>query len=760
MESASIINYLIDIVETKEINNMGKLASLSVLNKLFLKEKGTSLQLKCLNSELTTSLITMLDSGLNELNDPSDAVCISVAMEILSQFSKLPICSIQSLISENVIRMLLDYINSSSKFYQFLDNSKTILSEACEGKQLMGKVKVVAMATEPLEYIHRHTKHKLKRVPDKIKVCKLIDTEYEEDLDVCQYLINKQGTWPGSFPGEVVNEADEWENIIVTQVLDGCMFWAQVGENAIKSVFDIQRQLTEYEDHVRRSSALIGDTVVVYGEIMGNHCYLRAQILSFDGGHVDVFAIDYGYTLRVLDKNIFVLPENLSTNKVKRKISLCSVDGVSPPPYDEGLAHNAAAILVNLCKQSWSAGEILEKLCGIQIIKNCLLDCPRPKLKAQVMTILNNLSCNYKVSPNITNGGFVKILLDIVKSYTEKDSDNTHVYNLHATNDEKLLLARCVLCLTNILYRNVETRSQFYKQQGIDNILRLMFLVPDDDALYYISVKLLRIFLGTLVTKPVADANGVAQMDQLKQYAAKGNVTQRRIYPNDQKSGEHLFEDEDDSDPDHDSQHFISKEKECSVSPIMDSMDRSQGYYHGERVNVYDDEQHELCPQKHINSIHVLSFAKHVCGMLNTGHGGTIYFGIDENSQVFGLELSRDEKDRFRLGVDQHMFSKISPVLLHSQFSIKDIPVIDPRTNQIIPDHFVIEINIRGSKGSIYTMVDGACYYRFGSKTSAISRQDLRQLIAFEEEMNYSDELQKFLTEKQQLMYELQLDRS
>lgn len=49
--------------------------------------------------------------------------------------------------------------------------------------------------------------------------------------------------------------------------------------------------------------------------------------MSFDGCSVEVFAIDYGYMLRVLDRNIFILPENLNTKKVKRKISLCSVDG-------------------------------------------------------------------------------------------------------------------------------------------------------------------------------------------------------------------------------------------------------------------------------------------------------------------------------------------------------------------------------------------------------------------------------------------------
>ena len=164
MESASIISFLIDIVDTREICNSGKLASMYILNKLFLKENGAELKLKCLNSELTSSLGTLIDSGLNGQDDPVHTMCVSVAMEILSQLSKLPVYMIQSLITESVIDRLLGYINTSSNFYQFPNNVRRELTEMCEGKQFLGKVKMVSMATEPLAYIHKHTQHKLRRL--------------------------------------------------------------------------------------------------------------------------------------------------------------------------------------------------------------------------------------------------------------------------------------------------------------------------------------------------------------------------------------------------------------------------------------------------------------------------------------------------------------------------------------------------------------------------------------------------------------------
>ena len=39
----------------------------------------------------------------------------------------------------------------------------------------------------------------------------------------------------GEFPGDVMQTTDnEWKDILVTKVLDGGMFWAQVGESCIQ----------------------------------------------------------------------------------------------------------------------------------------------------------------------------------------------------------------------------------------------------------------------------------------------------------------------------------------------------------------------------------------------------------------------------------------------------------------------------------------------------------------------------------------------
>ena len=43
-------------------------------------------------------------------------------------------------------------------------------------------------------------------------------------------------------------------------------------------MFDVQRRLNDLQDHVQLSSVHVGDIVMVYGEIMGHHSYLRGQV--------------------------------------------------------------------------------------------------------------------------------------------------------------------------------------------------------------------------------------------------------------------------------------------------------------------------------------------------------------------------------------------------------------------------------------------------------------------------------------------------
>ena len=59
-----------------------------------------------------------------------------------------------------------------------------------------------------------------------------------------------------------------------------------------------------------------------------------------------------------------------------------------------------------------------------------------------------------------------------------------------------------------------------------------------------------------------------------------------------------------------------------------------------------------------------------------TGRGGTIYFGINQYGIVRGVNINRDERDEFRIGVVRIMADNIQPLLSDSQLDITYCPVV------------------------------------------------------------------------------------
>ncbi|KAL4219698.1 hypothetical protein ACF0H5_022268 [Mactra antiquata] len=755
METENILQYLLEIVEAKGVENMAKLASLSIIDILLLKQRGDTVKKLCLKQSFTNTLFSMLEYGLNNPNDPSDFVCVSIAMEIISQFLKLPATNIESLVQGSIIRCLMEFVDTNSRFYKYPSSTKLAMVELCEGKQLMGKVRIVSMGSEPLNYIHKHADYEFARVPDRIKLCKLIDTETEEDIDIRNILIQQGLVWSGEFPGELKKSDNVWNNIIVTKVLNGGMFWAQVGDDTIKSVTDIQALLnSDTIDFINKSKIKVGDCVVVYGDIMGCSCYLRAQIKSYYDCHAEVFSIDFGHILTVHDKYIYTLPEQLSVKKVTRKISLCSLDGIGPPPLCEELVYNAAAILVNLCKQSLSTGEHIHDQDGPAILFQFIQNCEKPKLQAQVLTIIYNMISISKKLCGLYANDIVLLTIGIVKTLvdTRREARKTSKIQYSMSNDDKLLLARCVMVLTNVLYMQKQCRDLFYQNQGIDTIIRLSLLLDRKEAVYMMCIRVLKVFIGD--NSQDGKVSSSLAMKILKQKFKEEQNAPPMPESDREMPTTTIEETKDlcDSDGESVMEAPVCRAPRQQISNTDKGSD-SKKYYLGDVIDIYDDFIHEIFPEKSWKDIHQLSFAKHVCGMLNCGKGGTIYFGIDEHHVVFGLELTRDMKDQFRLGVDRLFNGKLTPILLHSKYSIELLPVYDPVTHLVIPDHYVLEIKIGSSRGVIYTMTgDGSCYYRLGSDTLSLSRQELRNLVVLDEESIYKDEIRRLQKLKQELL--------
>lgn len=158
-----VLQFLMELVETDRTCTIDKLASLSFLNRLLLNDLSNDMKLNCASSEFTATLLSLVESGLCEHGDPGQVVLVSTAMETLYQFSQLPVSAIPGIMSKSALQILLSYIDLSGSFYTFPRTTRQIVSTVCENKHLVGKVKVVSVSAETLDYIHRHTNNELQR---------------------------------------------------------------------------------------------------------------------------------------------------------------------------------------------------------------------------------------------------------------------------------------------------------------------------------------------------------------------------------------------------------------------------------------------------------------------------------------------------------------------------------------------------------------------------------------------------------------------
>ena len=84
-----------------------------------------------------------------------------------------------------------------------------------------------------------------------------------------------------------------------------------------------------------------------------------------------------------------------------------------------------------------------------------------------------------------------------------------------------------------------------------------------------------------------------------------------------------------------------------SVSPGLDnSLEKQSRYVYGQRVEIYDEEEHELVENKSTKDIKREALAKHVCAMLNSGKLTTVLL-VCSMMKVIPCILSTIVKYRF-----------------------------------------------------------------------------------------------------------------
>ncbi|KAL3870851.1 hypothetical protein ACJMK2_038886 [Sinanodonta woodiana] len=768
-----VLEYLINVTKSN-VGCMTKLSGFAILNELFKEDQNNISKVIGMKQGLLDSILFAIDSALSCETDTFDTVYVIVAMELLWQMSQLPIGQIQPLISKMVIGRLVQFLNVNGQFYKYSSSMACEFHRMFVNKHLIAKVKQLCMTADLIDSIHKKTDGQLKvlrKLPDAVNICSVYDTSIDKGISVSEYLIDNDFVLPGE---EIDKACVDWTDIIVTEVLEGGYFWAHIGEDSMKAVCEIQSILNQMKasNQLTPCPIKIGQAVAVMGEVLGINCLLRAHILGQDQGLIIVFAFDYGFTIKVSRASVFELPCELYLTSNPAKASLCSLDGIRPPPFESSLVHDAVAILCNLCKQSIPAGEILADLSGVEFLIHVLVSCPGDKLTTQLLYLLNNLACNSRLTRQLTNSDSVNTVISVLNGR-----------DLNSMDME--LQKAWLMCLTSFLYNNDKNRCSFYQCNGMDIVLKMIASSDRCGIIYKSALKLLHNFLGSEVLDYAGQKNICQSLSNRNnsprsspEYTKSSNQVKESMHPIYLRMDNDISEIEAAAIPrmilcglntlgdDTDGEMIMSPKKKGNLKKQVVYIDTGELYkarevekrfIHKTCVKFQDDATHELRPDEDIKQVSAISIAQHVCGFLNNGKSGSIFFGIDKDQEVFGVKLSRSDRDEFRLGVDRMMVNKVSPRLLHNQFEVVYYPVVQISKDingemTCIPDHYVIEITVQGSREVIYTVTtDQKCYYRFGPNTAQISPQELRHLVVLDTEFDYQEEICRLRRELEHL---------
>ena len=150
-------------------------------------------------------------------------------------------------------------------------------------------------------------------------------------------------------------------------------------------------------------------------------------------------------------------------------------------------------------------------------------------------------------------------------------------------------------------------------------------------------------------------------------------------------------------------------------------------YLFNEKVNFIEDHCHEFKDQK----LHIYTITRYVAGFLNS-KGGTLYYGIDDNGLIKGVDIKDYEMDIFKKKVYEELF-KFKPKV-DSLVNIKFIPVYYLKTQnpKLISNTYVLEIRVqKGSDDEIYFTSYGEIHVRRSASINQLKTSDIRSFKLF-----------------------------
>ena len=173
-------------------------------------------------------------------------------------------------------------------------------------------------------------------------------------------------------------------------------------------------------------------------------------------------------------------------------------------------------------------------------------------------------------------------------------------------------------------------------------------------------------------------------------------------------------------------------------NPIEKSINRLTNFVYNTNVNIYEDENYEfkqfnISSEKDITN-HLRQNMKYFSAFLNS-NSGILYFGINDNGDIKGIELTNELKYSFELKLDKIIETYDEHIqknknIIYIFHEVKDNGEMKVNEGKI---RYVIEINIRvGLPDHIYTTPykeddndDYGCYIKLNGTVKKIAGESL-----------------------------------
>ncbi|KAL8560958.1 hypothetical protein ACOMHN_022077 [Nucella lapillus] len=174
------------------------------------------------------------------------------------------------------------------------------------------------------------------------------------------------------------------------------------------------------------------------------------------------------------------------------------------------------------------------------------------------------------------------------------------------------------------------------------------------------------------------------------------------------------------------------------------------------------------------------SVGKYVCGFLNSGEGGTLYFGVNDDGLVIGISCPQAKEDSYRKIINKALKS-INPPVFTDVYTVRFIPIM--KADGYISEKLqVLEVEVKEARIStqLYLFRDNAFLRLDGSLQGPLkarqvqewTRRSLEQLqqcaevtparsdVKMESEREKTTRMQQQLTELEGRISEVNLERN